>query len=457
MTDRALTVVGRLDVGDIERNSVRGAAAIRGMSAAVDRENQTVLASHERRQSKYDRLFNSPASQVAASNSDSTQLNAYAKLDLAAEKNERRKAAAERAATNERVTADLAVYNQRTALEDRHFELTHTQRQVELRRVGEHYYKLRSLHGDNAKMLTQIDKTYAAEVAAIGGGPGGVRGMHRVGHYAAAEIAGGISPELGHIAGYAMMGEMMGGGAASAGAFAGIAAGAILAGKSIERFSSNLEERRLQGEAFGRSGATYAESLADHPALTPRGAKLAAGQPQLLKELEEARNQVAALRGREFWDQPWLIPGIVKGGENKWTNDLRIATDQLDRMTRLVTAGEKGIHGEENKAAMADSMNAWQKYGEFRERVQERVTNKSLTQAAADSLLRSEMRSLQGQLHPAGDFVDMGDRWKVAQELAIKPQSLEPRMSAAEEREMMQETNRLLKEMLAVGIPIKVA
>jgi hypothetical protein len=127
------------------------------------------------------------------------------------------------------------------ALDERYFQATHSQRDIELRDLQGFYAKQRELHAGNLQVLARLDKTYAAEAAALdarmgmqGGGAIGGKGFTqtREGRRAikmmGVQAAGGlVGPELGEGLGMGMQASMMGVSAAGSVAVAGIAVGAL--------------------------------------------------------------------------------------------------------------------------------------------------------------------------------------------------------------------------------------
>lgn len=161
-----------------------------------------------------------------------------------------RNAEAAREASRMQIASDMSVYQQRVALEDRHYELTHSSRAVELRRLQNHYAQLRAQHANNAAMLLQIDRTYAAEQAAVMMGADGkgllaTKGGKAAGRMLIGNMLSEISPEIGSATNYAVMASMAGASIAASAAVGGIALVGVAAGemfKAAEQHSKSIAD-----------------------------------------------------------------------------------------------------------------------------------------------------------------------------------------------------------------------
>lgn len=187
-----------------------------------------------------------------------------------------------KAEINARTLAFRRDYDVRVGLEERYYSLTASNREQELRRIGEFYGKMRLQYAGNQQMLAQIDKTQNAETMAVmGGGEGGglsKRLARRFFKMAAADTVGMISPQLGEATAFGMMASMSG---ASLGTAVGVGAGiAVLTTlkdgyQETKKIAKELEEIQKEHTKSLEEAAHWAEQLAS-PKTTEAGGKFAA-------------------------------------------------------------------------------------------------------------------------------------------------------------------------------------
>jgi hypothetical protein len=127
-------------------------------------------------------------------------------------------------ASQEKVSISMREYRQRVTLEDQLYAATHSRREVELNQLQTYYARMRAQHAGNAKMLTLIDKAYAAQSAQImtataggAGGRGGISGVfgknaRYLASHAGMQIGGEIGMTLSNLVAFGAKGAAISGG-----------------------------------------------------------------------------------------------------------------------------------------------------------------------------------------------------------------------------------------------------
>jgi hypothetical protein len=184
---------------------------------------------------------------------------------------------AARLATDKKTSLALGEYNTRVALEQRYYELTASQRDIELVRLRDYYGKLRGQYSGNASMVAQIDKTYAEELAqrGVGGGfwgplAGRGRTFKAAGRLAAVQAMSTVGPpELAQASGFGMMSYMsMAGQSGALGMGLGIGAMALGA-YAIKGSLAEIAATRKQITAWTKEEEKSAQNIRDAFAWKP--------------------------------------------------------------------------------------------------------------------------------------------------------------------------------------------
>ncbi|NLX60496.1 MAG: hypothetical protein GXY74_15580 [Phycisphaerae bacterium] len=251
-TYKSLTIAMRLDTADVSAGANRAIAEQQRIAAETKRINSD-LATYRRalrqrgdemgagdRAGLEQRVAAAEERKATLAESRAAQRALHERLDAA------KAARAAEAAEYQKAAAE------RRAMADRLYAATHTQQQVELRNLRHHYAQQRLMHRDNARMLSMIDRAYAAERQQIMARAlpettaGGISGATRtlIGtnvRFGASTALGSMGGPLGGIASAALMPGMAG--------LGGITAGVMVLAAIYQNATRRAEElRQVQRE-----------------------------------------------------------------------------------------------------------------------------------------------------------------------------------------------------------------